>query len=209
MRQLTAATDGSVPKGNLIQANDGNFYGTTSTGGTNNAGTIFKITATGAYTVLRHLNIATDGGNPYGSLIIAPINNLVANAQSITTNEDTKKTLTLTGSGGSPLTFTVIAKPKHGSVTGGAGASRTYTPKLNYNGNDQFTFTANLGCLSSLPATVSITVTPINDTPVLAAIGNKTVVKNSLLTFTATATDVDAGTNKNFFFGRSTCRCRY
>ena len=129
MRQLTAATDGSVPKGNLLIGNDGNFYGTTSTGGTNGVGTIFKITSTGTYTVLRQLNMATDGGNAYGSLIIAPINNLIANAQSITTNEDTKKTLTLTGSGGSPLTFTVITKPKHGSVTAGAAANRTYTPE--------------------------------------------------------------------------------
>ena len=54
--------------------------------------------------------MATDGGNPYGSLIIAPINNLVANAQSITTNEDIKKNITLTGSGGSPLTFTYCCK---------------------------------------------------------------------------------------------------
>ncbi len=198
MRQLTATTDGSVPKGNLIQASDGNFYGTTSTGGTNNMGTLFKITAGGTYTVLRHFNMATDGGNPYGSLVIAPVNNLVANAQSITTNEDTEKTLTLSGSGGSPLTYTVITKPKHGSVTGGTAANRTYTPKLNYSGSDLFTFTANLGCISSLPATVSITVTPINDTPVLASIGNKTVVKNTLLTFTATASDVDAGQTRTF-----------
>jgi hypothetical protein len=52
--------------------------------------------------------------------------------------------------------------------------------------------------MSSSPAIVSITVTPVADTPVLAPIGNKTVVKNTLLTFTATATDADAGQTLTF-----------
>jgi hypothetical protein len=55
-----------------------------------------------------------------------------------------------------------------------------------------------MGCLSSAPATVNITIISVNDTPVLAPIGNKTVVKGSLLTFTATATDVDAGQTHTF-----------
>jgi hypothetical protein len=61
--------------------------------------------------------MATDGGNPYGSLIIAPIHNLVANAQNVTTTEDIKKTITLTGSGGSPLTYNIVTNPKHGKLT--------------------------------------------------------------------------------------------
>ncbi|CAN5611462.1 hypothetical protein BH10BAC2_BH10BAC2_05760 [soil metagenome] len=197
MRQLTAATDGSVPKGNLIQAVDGNFYGTASTGGTYGVGTIFKITAAGTYTVLRHFNMATDGGNAYGSLIIAPVNNLVANPQSATTAEDVSKKITLTGSGGSPLTFTVALKPKHGKVTG-TGAIKTYKPNANYNGADSFTFTVSVNCFTSAPAKVKITVTPVADTPVLAPVGNKSVVKNTLLTFTATATDADAGQTRSF-----------
>ena len=36
--------DGAAPNAALIQGSDGNFYGTTSQGGTNNAGTIFKLT---------------------------------------------------------------------------------------------------------------------------------------------------------------------
>jgi uncharacterized repeat protein (TIGR03803 family) len=48
--------DGANPIG-LVQASDGNFYGTTSQGGistngTTNAGSIFKISATGAFTSL-------------------------------------------------------------------------------------------------------------------------------------------------------------
>jgi hypothetical protein len=131
-------------------------------------------------------------------LILAPLNNLVANPQSFTTPEDTQKSFTLTGSGGSPLLFNIVAAPKHGKITTGTAATRTYTPQLNYSGKDSFTFSVSLGCLASLPAKVLITLTPVNDTPVLAAIGNRTIVKNTLLTFTATATDVDAGQTRTF-----------
>ena len=197
MRQLIAATDGSVPKGNLLIGNDGNFYGTTSTGGTNNVGTIFKITPAGTYSVLRHLNMATDGGNAFGSLIIAPVNKLIANAQSVTTAEDVAKAIVLSGSGATTLTYAISTLPKNGTVTG-TGANRTYTPKLNYNGKDSFYFTVSTGCITSIPAKVNITITAVNDSPVLAAIGNRTIVVNNTLTFTATATDVDAGQTKTF-----------
>ncbi len=42
----------------------------------------------------------------------------------------------------------------------------TYTPAANYNGPDSFTFTVNDGTVTSAPATVSITVTAVNDPPV-------------------------------------------
>jgi uncharacterized repeat protein (TIGR03803 family) len=49
---LANCTDGFEPKAPLVQGSDGNFYGTTSAGGANNAGTVFKITPTGALTTL-------------------------------------------------------------------------------------------------------------------------------------------------------------
>jgi hypothetical protein len=125
------------------------------------------------------------------------VNNLVANPQSVTLKEDTTKKITLTGSGGAPLVFTVTVKPKHGSVSG-SGAVKTYKPKPNFNGKDSFAFTVSVGCLSSPPAEVMITITPVPDSPVLAPIGNKTIVKNSLLSFTATATDADKGNKLTF-----------
>src|SRR5271154_1674644 len=46
-------TDGDMPVyGHLIQASDGDFYGTTELGGTNSAGTVFKITSAGTITFL-------------------------------------------------------------------------------------------------------------------------------------------------------------
>jgi len=103
------------------------------------------------------------------TLTVTPVNDApVANAQSVTTAEDTAKAITLTGSDvdtGDVLTFTIGTPPGHGTLSG-TGATQTYTPNLNYNGGDSFTFTANDGTVDSAPATVTITVTPVNDPPV-------------------------------------------
>jgi uncharacterized repeat protein (TIGR03803 family) len=197
IKHLTTATNGGAPKGSLLVGTDTALYGMTSDGGTYDAGTIFKVTTSGTYTVLRHLNLVTDGGIPYGSLIIMPPNTLVANAQSQTTKEDTKKNITLTGSGASPLSFNIVTNPKHGTVTG-TGAARVYKPAANYNGKDSFSFNVSFNCINSDPAKINITVTAVADTPVLAPIGNKTVKKDSTLTFTAKATDGDKGETLTF-----------
>ena len=47
----------------------------------------------------------------------------------------------------------------------GSGANRTYTPALNYNGSDSFTFKVNDGTVDSNVATIDLTVTAVNDTP--------------------------------------------
>jgi uncharacterized repeat protein (TIGR03803 family) len=44
--------DGADPSGFLVQASNGNFYGTTTTGGANNGGTIFKMSPAGELTTL-------------------------------------------------------------------------------------------------------------------------------------------------------------
>ncbi|MBI5965682.1 MAG: tandem-95 repeat protein [Chloroflexi bacterium] len=91
----------------------------------------------------------------------------VANAQSVTTDEDTAIDITLTGSDadGNPLTYTIVDAPAHGLLSGTA-PNVTYTPAANYNGPDNFTFKVNDGIVDSAPATVSITITAVNDAPV-------------------------------------------
>ncbi|HYK45002.1 MAG TPA: choice-of-anchor tandem repeat GloVer-containing protein, partial [Parafilimonas sp.] len=192
LTNLHPDTTGSVPKGSLVVGSDGNFYGMTSAGGSLKAGTIFKVTPAGNVTVLRNLSLTTDGGSAFGSLIVQKNLVLVANAQSMTTNEDTAKVITLTGSGASPLVYTIITPPKKGKLTGTA-PNITYKPNANFYGKDSFYFTVTYGCVSSAPAKVSIKINSINDAPVLAPIGDKSVVVNNNLSFTATATDVDKG----------------
>ena len=52
--------DGETPKGAIIQASDGNFYGTTAAGGANSFGSIYKMTPAGALTIL-HSFSESDG----------------------------------------------------------------------------------------------------------------------------------------------------
>ena len=99
---------------------------------------------------------------------VSPVNDTpVANAQSVTTAEDTAVDITLTGSDvdGNPLTYSVVGSPAHGTLTGTA-PNLTYTPGTNYNGSDTFTFKVNDGTVDSATVTVTIGVTPVNDTPV-------------------------------------------
>ncbi len=63
-------TDGSSPWAGLVQATDGNFYGTTVSGGANGQGTVFKITARGKLTT-QHSFDGADGGDPEAGLIQA------------------------------------------------------------------------------------------------------------------------------------------
>ena len=59
----------------LVEASDGNLYGTTSQGGTSNLGTVFRITTNGAFTKLVDFNVS-NGANPYASLMQASDGNL-------------------------------------------------------------------------------------------------------------------------------------
>jgi hypothetical protein len=107
-------------------------------------------------------------------------------------NEDSAKAITLSGSGASPLVYTVVTPPKKGKLTGTA-PNITYKPNANYYGKDSFSFTVSYGCITSAPAKVNIKINSVNDAPVLSPIGNKSVAVDSNLTFTATAKDVDKG----------------
>jgi uncharacterized repeat protein (TIGR03803 family) len=62
-------SDGAEPYGALVQASDGNFYGTVTGGGAYGDGTIFKITPTGTFTTLHSFVGASDGAYPYAALL--------------------------------------------------------------------------------------------------------------------------------------------
>ena len=63
-------TDGEGPVAGLVQAANGNFYGTTVGGGVRGGGTVFEITPTGTLTTLHRFN-GTDGATPYAWLVQA------------------------------------------------------------------------------------------------------------------------------------------
>jgi hypothetical protein len=126
------------------------------------------------------------------------VNNVAptAIAQSTTIPEDTATNLVLTATdpGADTVTNWIITlSPVHGLLTGVA-PHLTYTPATNFNGTDSFQFTAtdSDGAVSGA-ATVNLTITPVNDAPVLGPLTNYTVNPGAVINFNATASDVDAG----------------
>jgi uncharacterized repeat protein (TIGR03803 family) len=73
---FTGGNDGGWPAGNLIADKAGNLYGTTSVGGPNGAGTVFKLAPDGTETVLYHFTGAADGDLPMSGLLMDPKGNL-------------------------------------------------------------------------------------------------------------------------------------
>ena len=76
---LFSYTDGAYPEAGLVQASDGNFYGTTEGGGTGTFGTVFKITSNGTLTTLYNFCVqypCADGAAPPGVLVQSTDGNL-------------------------------------------------------------------------------------------------------------------------------------
>ena len=85
----------------------------------------------------------------------------------VSSDEDVPLTLTLpaTDADKNSLSYAIVDAPAHGTLSGGPGAERTYTPAADWSGEDQFTFTATDGRATSAKRTVKITVRPVNDAP--------------------------------------------
>src|SRR3984957_17209410 len=67
LHTFTGGSDGGNPYAGVILDAAGNLYGTASTGGTANAGVVYKLDlATGQETVLYNFTGGADGANPYG-----------------------------------------------------------------------------------------------------------------------------------------------
>jgi MYXO-CTERM domain-containing protein len=124
----------------------------------------------------------------------APNSPPVAASQSVSVNEDSSVAITLsaTDADGDGLGYAVLTQPAHGTLTGG-GVNLTYTPAADYNGPDSFTFKAHDGVVDSAPAAVSITVTPVNDPPVVQAQG-LTLAEDASASITLAGTDIDGDT---------------
>jgi VCBS repeat-containing protein len=143
--------------------------------------------------------VSLEGGGDYLSggddvdtlLFLASATN--ANDDTASTAEDTAVSGNVltndTNTGGGALTATKLTDPANGTVTLAANGAFTYTPAANFNGSDSFTYRATDG-ITSEDATVSITVTAVNDPPTPATTGATT---NEDTTVNVTvATDIDS-----------------
>ncbi|MBH0176450.1 MAG: tandem-95 repeat protein [Nitrospira sp.] len=119
--------------------------------------------------------------------------------QWVTTAEDTATTITprVTDVDGDALTFHIVTGPSYGTLTENTDGSFSYQPNLNFSGEDRFTFVANDGITDSNLATVSLIVTPVNDTAVAGADTYSVLAGNPLTVFGAgvLANDSDVDTS--------------
>ncbi|MFT5815297.1 MAG: hypothetical protein ACI9VT_003069, partial [Psychroserpens sp.] len=168
------ALTGTAP--NLTYTPNANYFGSDSFSIKVNDGTADSNTATITITV-------------------ADINDLpTVSSQSVNTLEDNALAIVLaaTDSDGLIVSYTVNS-PSNGLLTGSA-PNLTYTPDVNFSGIDSFTYSATDDDTGeSLPTTVSIIVTNINDAPVIAGTPATTIAEDTPYSFTATATDDDDG----------------
>ena len=133
-----------------------------------------------------------------------------ANDDAYSTNEDTPRIVPAVIGvlfndvlAGAPVAITIMANPLHGAVVlnvvqNVADGGFTYTPTANYNGADSFTYIVNDGTGDSNVATVTITITAVNDAPVATNDAAYTVAEDVVLTVPVAtgvlANDVDVDT---------------
>src|SRR5262249_41033945 len=91
---FSGGADGGSPLAGVIRDSAGNLYGTTSAGGTADAGVVFKLDATGHYTVLYRFTGGNDGKSPVAGVIRDSAGNLYGTTQ-------------LGGAGGSGTVFKI------------------------------------------------------------------------------------------------------
>jgi hypothetical protein len=126
------------------------------------------------------------------SIAVTPVNDApVALDGTVTTAEDEAVSIPLeaTDADGDVLEYRIVTAPSHGTLNG-SGAALTYAPARDYNGPDGFTFRAGDGAAESGVAKVSITVTPVNDPPVVLD-GTVTTFEDEAVGIALIATDVD------------------
>jgi VCBS repeat-containing protein len=147
-------------------------------------------------------------GNATVSITVNAVNDApVATADNYSTNEDTP--LTVNAASGvlandtdvdtahSSLTAVLVSGPSNASsFTLNADGSFNYTPNADFNGTDSFTYKANDGSLDSNTVTVTITVSAVNDAPVITRPASVSVNEDTALAFTGgnavSIADVDA-----------------
>jgi uncharacterized repeat protein (TIGR03803 family) len=111
-------TDSLAPFAGLIEARDGNFYGTASTGGAYGAGTVFKVTTAGVQSIVHSFgaNGAGDGLLPSGNLLQGPDGTLYGTTLS-------------GGSSGSGTVFKITAQGAESVLVSFAGGSDSDAPE--------------------------------------------------------------------------------
>jgi uncharacterized repeat protein (TIGR03803 family) len=155
----TNCTDGDNPTAALVEATDGNFYGTTYAGGANSDGTIFGITPDGALTTLHSFDAT--GANPDGGLVQATNGKLYGTTYDA--GPDSDGTVFSLDIGVGPFVQTLPTSRKVGAQVIILGNGLTGSTAVNFNGSPAaFTVVSDTEITVTVPAGAtsgSVTVT--------------------------------------------------
>jgi VCBS repeat-containing protein len=161
---------------------------------------VVTVNATGESTELRNIEYIdladTDKITLDQAYILLTNNTPTVSNISKSVQEDDSVSGTLSGSDadGDSLSYAKVSGPSHGSVSVNTNGTFTYTPEANYSGTDSFTYKVNDGYVDSFTATVTITVTAVNDLPTISD-ASFTVAKGSVYTVQVpTGSDADGDT---------------
>jgi hypothetical protein len=172
---------GNVPSGSIV----------------NNGNNSYTFTPANSGVVTIPFTVSDGQLQDQGSVVINVQGNLppIANNQSASVQEDQSVIIILQGSDPENQTLSyTITNPGNGTAVA-IGNSVTYTPNLNYNGTDIFTYTVSDGQAQS-QGIVNITVHPVNDAPI-AIDQNLSIDINQSIAFSLTGSDVD---NQNLIY---------
>ena len=155
-------------------------HGTVAVSGFAGAPTVVYTPAAGYQGTDSFTLTDSNGTNTSGSATVTlnvAVGTPTANAQTVSTGQDTAVNMTLTGSDDDSPALTegfAFTQPSHGTVTvsGSAGAATVvYTPAPGYYGADSFTFTDSNGTNTSGSATVKLTINPLVQATVSGTVG--------------------------------------
>ena len=129
------------------------------------------------------------------SIKVTPVNDApVAGDESVTLAEDSNVVVDVLANDSDvdsdPLSVTVVSGPSSGWVSVAPTGKITYTPDPNFNGDDSLTYEVSDGNGGTDRATVSFTVTALNDAPV-AGDDVVTVAEDSSVSVAVLANDSD------------------
>jgi VCBS repeat-containing protein len=172
---------GDVTNGSLVNNGDGTFS-YTHDGSETSSDTFVYTVSDGEFTL----------SDLAGTISVTGVNDApVVSALEYTIDEAGSQVLAFasTDAESDSVTYSVSTSPNNGTVTSADGVF-TYTHNGSESNDDSFQYIANDGTSDSQPVTVSITVNPVNDAPVVAA-GTISLNEGSNATLTLNASDAE------------------
>lgn len=154
-----------------------------------------NFTGTDSFTFRVSDGTANSANATVSVTVLSAANVPVANPTSVTVVEDIPFGGMLTGTGGNgqPLVFSNGAlSAAHGTAIVTSNGIFVYIPDANFHGTDSFSFKVTDGTTTSTEATVSVTVTAVNDAPVANA---ASITTSPGVAFNGTLTGTDADGN--------------